>query len=228
MMKRSMSASASPASRSQQLDAGADRGLGELHRAHVVLGEVHARRQQRGALAVVRAHVRMPAAMRPRASMMPACTQHGQRVEHARAAQPDRLLARRWSATTMRPSRSATRSIAPSAARMPQEMWPPSSAGPEGQEADRMRPPWISEISVLVPMSITSAVRTPLPAFLGGQQRGHVVAADEAADVGRQVHVRARRDRQAKIARLARPSLARTAATNGARPSCRTGSPSSR
>jgi len=58
--------------------------------------------------------------------------------------------------TTRAPFSTRTRSIAPSAARMPQVTFPPSSAGPEGHETDRIRPPETSEISVLVPMSITS------------------------------------------------------------------------
>jgi hypothetical protein len=58
--------------------------------------------------------------------------------------------------TTRPPLSIPTRSIAPSAARMPQATFPPSSAGPEGHETDSARPPETSEISVLVPMSITS------------------------------------------------------------------------
>ena len=55
-----------------------------------------------------------------------------------------------------RPLSIVTRSIAPSAARMPQEMCPPSSAGPDGHDAETILPSHISEISVLVPMSMTS------------------------------------------------------------------------
>ena len=102
----------------------------------------------------------------------------------------------------MRPSSTVTRSIAPSAARMPQEMWPPSSAGPDGQEADMMSPRWISEISVLVPMSMTRVVVAAAPMLFRGEQRGDVVAADETADVRREMHIGAGADRQFEFARL--------------------------
>ena len=47
-----MSPSARPRVAQQQLDAGADGCLGELHRAHVVLGESDAGRQHHYAFAV--------------------------------------------------------------------------------------------------------------------------------------------------------------------------------
>ena len=62
---------------------------------------------------------------------------------------------------TSAPFSIPTRSIAPSAARMPQAMLPPSSAGPDGHDADTIWSPETSEISVLVPMSITSVAPSP-------------------------------------------------------------------
>ena len=50
-------------------------------------------------------------------------------------------------------------SIAPSAARMPQRIAPPSNAGPAGAAVERMRSPSLSTISQLVPTSMNSRVR---------------------------------------------------------------------
>ncbi len=65
-----------------------------------------------------------------------------------------------------------------------------------------MSPRWISEISVLVPISMTRVVVPPRQCSSRGEQRGDVVAADEAADVRRQVHIGAGADRQIELARL--------------------------
>ena len=49
--------------------------------------------------------------------------------------------------------------MAPSAARMPQRMAPPSNAGPAGAAVERMRSPSLSTISQLVPTSMNSRIR---------------------------------------------------------------------
>ena len=54
---------------------------------------------------------------------------------------------------------SLTTSIAPSAARMPQRIAPPSNAGPAGAAVERIRSPSLSTISQLVPTSMNSRVR---------------------------------------------------------------------
>ena len=54
---------------------------------------------------------------------------------------------------------SFTTSIAPSAARIPQRIAPPSNAGPAGAAVERMRSPSLSTISQLVPTSMNSRVR---------------------------------------------------------------------
>ena len=56
-------------------------------------------------------------------------------------------------------SPSLTTSIAPSAARMPQRIAPPSKAGPAGAAVDRIRSPSLTTISQLVPTSMKSRVR---------------------------------------------------------------------
>ena len=52
-----------------------------------------------------------------------------------------------------------TTSMAPSAARMPHRMAPPSNAGPAGAAVERMVSPSLSTISQLVPTSMKSRVR---------------------------------------------------------------------
>ncbi len=54
---------------------------------------------------------------------------------------------------------SFTTSMAPSSARMPQRIAPPSNAGPAGAAVERMRSPSLSTISQLVPTSMNSRVR---------------------------------------------------------------------
>ena len=56
-------------------------------------------------------------------------------------------------------SPSFTTSIAPSAARIPHRMAPPSKAGPAGAAVATIRSPSLSTISQLVPTSIISRVR---------------------------------------------------------------------
>ena len=166
------------------------------------------------------------ASMRPRRSTMPA---RSSTATASSTPEPHSPTAGLWPivCTASRPPCRLTRSIAPSAARMPQPMWPPSSAGPEGQEADRMRPSWISEISVLVPMSITSAVRTACHC-------GAVASSAATWSPPTKPPTLPARCTTAPPARC-RPSSralcscgAQCAATNGARPSWRTGRPSSR
>ena len=53
----------------------------------------------------------------------------------------------------------SARSIAPSAAFMPQVIWYPSKAGPDAQLVTDTLPWWTSAISVLVPMSTAMAGR---------------------------------------------------------------------
>ena len=65
-----------------------------------------------------------------------------------------------------------------------------------------MSPRWISEISVLVPISMTRAVVRLAPKVLRGEQRSDVVAADETADVRSEVNIGAGADRQIELARL--------------------------
>ena len=50
-------------------------------------------------------------------------------------------------------------SIAPSAARIPQRIAPPSNAGPAGAAVERIRSPSLSTISQLVPTSMKRRVR---------------------------------------------------------------------
>ena len=202
MTTSSMSSSCRFAVAQQQLDAGADRRLGELHRAHVVLIEMNAGSKDRGALAVdvleCRDADRRCGRRRPECRF--AAAPPGHRSRPSRTGRPAWRLP--ITSILMRPSSTVTRSMAPSAARMPQEMWPPSSAGPDGQEADMMSPRWISEISVLVPISMTRVVVPPRQRSSRGEQRGDVVAADETADVRRQMHIGAGADRQIEFARL--------------------------
>ena len=201
MTTSSMSPSCEAAVAQQQLDAGADRRLGELHRAHVVLVESDAGRQHRHPLAV---HLGDVADAPDDAAAVVENAGSRKAAMASITPEPHRPTGLRLpiASIVMRPSSTATRSIAPSAARMPQEMWPPSSAGPDGQEADRISPRWIREISVLVPISMTRVVVAAAPMLLRGKQRGHVVAADEAADVRRQVNIGAGADRQIEFARL--------------------------
>ena len=49
--------------------------------------------------------------------------------------------------------------MAPSAARMPQRIAPPSNAGPAGAAVDRIRSPSLRTISQLVPTSMNSRIR---------------------------------------------------------------------
>ena len=49
--------------------------------------------------------------------------------------------------------------MAPSAARIPQRIAPPSKAGPAGAAVERIRSPSLTTISQLVPTSMKSRVR---------------------------------------------------------------------
>ena len=125
--------------------------------------------------------------------------QLGDGIDQARPAQSlggdvaDHLAGRRRRRVTL------TTSMAPSAARMPQRIAPPSKAGPAGAAVETMRSPSPSTISQLVPTSMNS--RMPLVAVHPGREHpGHDVAADVGAERRQHDGASARVDVDAEVA----------------------------
>ena len=95
-----------------------------------------------------------------------------------------------WSSTPVSRS-SLTTSMAPSAARMPQRIAPPSKAGPAGAAVDTIVSPLLSTISQLVPTSMNRRVRLSRSIPVASMP-GDDVAADVGAQGGEHRRPRAR------------------------------------
>ena len=188
----------------QQRPPGGDGGLGELQLADVALGEHHAVHEVRvGVRAVQHEHPllaelgqpRRPGRVRPRRRPRRSRSDRWRRAARPSPARPPRRRVpsrtarsarRRRSRRARRPAPpssgvSLTTSMAPSSARMPHLIAPPSNAGPAGAAVARMRSPSLSTISQLVPTSMKSRVRLSR-SMPRREHAGH----DVAADVGTQ------------------------------------------
>ena len=187
----------------QQRPAGRDRGLGELQLAHVALGEVRrtpsgsarrhvgpvqhedplladarcSRSAQRAA-AISRGRLVGDEPARTRRAGRPGPARRPRRPGRSRTGPRGSTSPITCSSTSVVGS-SLTTSMAPSAARMPQRIAPPSNAGPAGAAVDTIVSPSLSTISQLVPTSMNSRVRLsrsmPVASMPGD---------DVAADVG--------------------------------------------
>ena len=116
----------------------------------------------------------------------PDLDQLGDRVDQPGAAEPARLDVADHAELAPPPSSAGSSlitSMAPSAARMPQRIAPPSNAGPAGAAVERIRSPSLSTISQLVPTSMKSRVRLSR-SMPGGEHAGDDVAADVGAERG--------------------------------------------
>ena len=118
-------------------------------------------------------------------------------------------------------------SIAPSAARMPQRIAPPSNAGPAGAAVERMVSPSLSTISQLVPTSMNSRVRLSRSMPVASMP-GDDVAADVGAEGGEEEGAGPRVQASARGRRRARTGGWAADMTNGATPSGSGSMPSAR
>ena len=121
---------------------------------------------------------------------------------------------------------SLTTSIAPSAARMPHRIAPPSNAGPAGAAVDTMRSPSLSTISQLVPTSMNSRVRLSRSMPVASMP-GDDVAADVGAERREERRPGPRVQRQPEVGGEHGRRRARWTCTNGATPSGSGSMPSS-
>ena len=124
---------------------------------------------------------RRSTSMMPEPQMPVTAVPAGRRGRRTRASVP--MTRKRGSLVT---GSISTRSMAPGAARWPEEICAPSKAGPVGEEQARTRSRLPSRISALVPTSTTSISSSERLRALG-EGDGGGVGADVAGDAGQDV-----------------------------------------